>query len=274
MEERSGRRREREERPERRAGRPTYAAGGPVTVKSGKRIQERGAERRARSPHRRLRAPPARRHGGQTARQVGSRAAHPGPRGPAARPDPSGGRRTRRTGPLPGPATAKGRPPCGRRRNTSPGPRPAKHTRSPNVTGHRPATVHLEAVPAEAGQRLRPPRPDPLGRGRHVGDPQRVVARDPGVEPQLLARREEHRASPAAPPGQFDAPRPQPCGVDELRRLRAAEHQRRDRHRHGRRRSARVLVRNCSTSKRDSGEGKPQDAAARYGSHNGSTSDR
>ena len=147
---------------------------------------------------------------------------------------------------------------------------PGRRTRRA-PTGHgAPRSRAARRRPMPPSTTRRPTRPPPTRRRTH----RRVVARDPDVEPELRARCEVDRSSPAAPPGQL-----------RRRFLAAAWHPRAPSpgccrapvsgpSPHGRRQTALARVRNCSTSKRDSGEGKPQDAAARYGSHNGSTSDR
>ena len=147
-------------------------------------------------------------------------------------PDPSGCRRRRRTGLPPGPATARGRPPCGRRWNTSPGPRPAKHTRSPDGPGtDRPVCTSTPCCPrpadASAAVHHAPTHSAATDTSAtHSGS----SARDPDVEPELLARSEVDRSSPAAPPGQLDPTRPHHGGVDDAGGLGAAQHQRRPCH--------------------------------------------
>ena len=95
------------------------------------------------------------------------------------------------------------------------------------LTGDRAAGVDVEAGLPLPGQGGHPPGADPLGGSGDIADPQRVVARDPGVQPELTGRLEEDR-SPAAPaPGQFDAVPAQRGGIHQLRRLRTAEDQRR-----------------------------------------------
>ena len=231
-----------------RPGRPSARRGGPTPADGGGRDgKEQGKSRRtpARLGGRRPR------HGevGRTSRAVraadGARspaggsssarptAAAPG-RGPARRVPPrstSSERQQRlgvpaevraggEQGPLPRPplrepdhlAAARGtpRPARGRRstrgRRTPRAPSGPGAPRSPAARGRTSASVHHAPTHSAA--------PDTSA------DPQRVVPRDPGVEPQLLARPEIHGSSPAAPPGQLDRtlpqqaqrPRAQPAG--------------------------------------------------------------
>ena len=92
------------------------------------------------------------------------------------------------------------------------------------VARHRAAAVDLEASLPSAGQRVHPPRPDPLGGDGHIGQPQRVVPRDPDVEPELLARPQIHGPSPAPPALQLHLALPEGGDVDQFRRLGAAQH--------------------------------------------------
>ena len=139
----------------------------------------------------------------------------------------------------------------------------------------RPARVHVEAVAPESepGQCLYPPSPDPLGRCGHVDPPHGVVPRYPCVQPELRPGLEIDGPSPTAATGKVHVPPAQGVPIDQLRRLRAAEHQRGPGHR-TRQRDPPWLGAELLDVEGGWRRGQPQEAAARYGAHNGSTSER
>jgi len=133
--------------------------------------------------------------------------------------------------------------------------------------------MNVEALVPESRQSLQPPLPDPLGGDGHVGSPQRVVLGYPGIQPELRAGLETDGPSPAAAPAQLGVPPPQGGPIDELHRLRAAEHERGPDDLTGQGDPPGFGTKLFDVEKRSRGA-QPQEAAARYGAHNGSTSER
>jgi hypothetical protein len=84
--------------------------------------------------------------------------------------------------------------------------------------------VHDEASGANGVERVAPPCTNPLGGHRHIRLPQRIVAGNPGLYPEVVARAQEDR-SPAAPaPDDGHARFVGPHRVDHLWALCAPEH--------------------------------------------------
>ena len=142
------------------------------------------------------------------------------------------------------------------------------------LTGDGAAGVDVEAGLPLPGQGVHPPGADPLGGGGDIGHPQGVVPRDPGVQPELAGRLEIRPLLP------------RPAAGPSRRRAGAA--------RAGSTSSVGCVLPSTSVGRvtsRASGQptglgtelldleerlrrGQPQEAAARYGSHSGSTSER
>ena len=271
------RRRERSE--EERAGAPTPTLGAPS---GGGAVEKDGERAQQEIPHTldlddgRIELGQARRPvapGRAPARRARHRRSPPAPE--AAR-DPSADMRRTRTRRPPAPATARGPPPSshrGRPRRA----RARRSTRARRAPRHRAAGVHVEAVLPDAGQRRRPPCPDPFGRDGHVQHPERVVPRYPGVEPELLPRPEEDGSSPAPPPGQLHAPLPHRDAARRAPSAGCCPAPGSGGTRRGRRPPAAPRHGTARRRREKGWEGagrQPQEAAARYGSHNGSTSAR
>ncbi len=141
------------------------------------------------------------------------------------------------------------------------------------LTRHGATGVRVESVLSQAAQCVRPPRADPFRCDRDVEQPQRIVPRYPGVQPELTGRLEIHSAAAATTPSQFDRASLQRERIRQLLPLRAAEHQGRPLHLTGQRQAPWFGAELLDVEERRE-RGQPQEAAARYGSHNGSTSDR
>ena len=183
--------------------------------------------------------------------------------------------------------------------NNSPGPRPEKQTRLPYGPGSaRPRwTTRIgsiggigsvtAATQAEGVERAVPPCADPLPRHRHICLPQRIVAGNPRLYPEVIAGAQQDRAPTAPAPDDGHASFGRPRRVDHLGALRAPEHHRRLLHLAGHRMpvgqrpellhveqrmgvTEGIRVRMKPRRHRVPG----QEAAARYGSHKGSTSER
>ncbi len=162
-----------------------------------------------------------------------------------------------------------------------------KTDQAPVPAGLGPAPVHRQVADAERAQRSGPPGTDPGSGIRHIGIPQRVVARDPDIDPEVVARSEQHRSPTAAPPDHLCARRLRPPRADDVRWLLSApEHDSRSRERSGHGVAALqppelLYIEGVWIERAWNGRGagrgqraQGQEAAARYGSHRGSTSER
>ncbi len=95
----------------------------------------------------------------------------------------------------------------------------------PELAWHSAPFVHDEFSGAARSQRSRPPRPDPARRHRHIRIPQWIRPRDPGLDPKVVVRSEEHR-TPAAPSSDhFNTDSCRPHRIDDLDLLGAPENQ-------------------------------------------------
>ena len=157
--------------------------------------------------------------------------------------------------------------------NTSPGPRPAKHTSSPNAPGTaRPVCVSRPCSPRRA-------RASVHHAPTHSAATETSSAHSGsslGIHASIQSWPAGSRYTAPPPPrrrARFTERSPQRLGIHQLRPLRAAEHQRRLLHLAGDGHAPRFGAELLDVEERLR-RGQPQEAAARYGSHKGSTSDR
>lgn len=97
----------------------------------------------------------------------------------------------------------------------------------PEIPGHGAAGVDRQARHPQSNQGVRPPRADPFRRGRDVVVPERVVTRDPAIEPERVVGGDIDRPSPSSATSQLDASPASCVRVDDLSGLGAAQDQRR-----------------------------------------------
>ena len=165
----------------------------------------------------------------------------------------------------------------------------------PMLAGHGAAFVHRAPLGAQRFQRTKPPGPDPSCRCSDILVPQGVRPGDPGLEPKMIARLEKDRTPSPAPSDHFYPGLGNLLRIENVETLGAPENQRRMVHlsndglssglrskgghieqRRGTRVCRRVPVQEIRSG--PAVPGRPgrwrQEAAARYGSHSGSTSER
>ena len=121
----------------------------------------------------------------------------------------------------PGARTGSGagtaRPPCVRRRVTSPAPTPPKQTRDDHRVQAPGPEPDLDLRQSRAGRGPGPRRPQPPECSGHVGTPQRIAGRDPDVDPHRVVR---HAPAPLPRPtgaARRRSRRPGGAGVDDRR---------------------------------------------------------